>query len=130
MPADGSDGGADSSYAGGTKTTQVCLPQAQIDKYGVVTPQTRNSACRMIDVVKKTNGMTADMVCSGRMSGKGKVESTWLDDQHAKGKVHFVGAIQLGTAASRPMEWTSESTSTFKSTDCGDVKPFIMPEDL
>jgi hypothetical protein len=81
----------------------------------------------MVDIVKKTNSMTGKMVCSGGISGKGDIESSWEDDQHAKGKVHFVGTLQIGQDT-RPMEWTSESTSTFKSADCGDVKPLEMPE--
>jgi hypothetical protein len=26
------------------------------------------------------------------------------------------------------LEWTSQSTSTFKGRDCGAMKPFAMPE--
>ena len=69
--------------------------------------------------------MTADMICDGPMSGKGTMESTAIDSEHAKGKVHFAGTIHAGPN-SKPIEWTVESSSVFKAADCGDVKPFPM----
>jgi hypothetical protein len=127
LPAAVGDGGDNSAFEGGTKTRLVCLTQAQIEKYGAIAPLTRSGTCQVVDVVKKDNSMTAGMICSGRLSGMGSLASSWEDDQNAKDKVHFVGLIQAG-ANTRPMEWTSESTSTFKGRDCGDMKPFAMPE--
>jgi hypothetical protein len=34
--------------------------------------------------------------------------------------------MQMGQN-SRPIEWTSESTSVYKGPDCGSVKPLPMP---
>ena len=112
-------GGAN-AVAGGPHTTMVCLTQQQIDKYGAVVPPTRG--CQVTNVVKKGDGMTADLVCTGPMSGKGTLEAHVVDDEHAKGKVHFVGSIQAGPNT-MPVEWTVESSSVFKSADCGNVKP-------
>ena len=114
------------AMAGGTHTTLVCLTQQQIDKYGAIVPQTRGRACEVTNIVKKGDGMTADMVCTGAMSGKGTLESHLVDSDHAKGKVHFVGSIQAGPNA-MPIEWTAQSSSVFKGADCGDVKPVPMP---
>ena len=105
---------------GGTHTTQVCVTQQYFDKYGAILPQI--SGCRVTNLVKKANGMTADMECTGRMSGKGSMESSWADDEHATGKVHFVGSMQVGPN-SKPMEWTTASSSIYKGIDCGTVKP-------
>jgi hypothetical protein len=121
MPA-----GSNSPFGGGPHTTQVCLTQAMIDKYGAPTPQGRE--CQVANIVLKPNGMTADLVCSGRMSGKGSLESSWTDPDHAKGKVHFTGAMQMGPN-STPVEYTLESVSTYKGPDCGNVKPMFMPGD-
>lgn len=118
-------GGANAPFAGGTHTIKVCLTQEQIDKYGAIVPQSRG--CQVTNIVKKANGMTADMECSGTMSGKGTLESTLTDEEHAKGKVHFVGTMHMGPNT-RPVEWTVQSSSVFKSADCGDVKPAPMPD--
>lgn len=118
-------GGANAPFAGGTHTTKVCLTQEQIDKYGAIVPQSRG--CRVTNIVKKANGMTADMECTGTMSGKGTLESTLTDEEHAKGKVHFIGTMHMGPNT-RPVEWTVQSSSVFKSADCGDVKPAPMPD--
>jgi hypothetical protein len=112
---------------GGTHTTLVCLTQQQIDKYGAIVPQTHGRSCEVTNIVKKGDGMTADMVCTGTMSGKGTLESHLIDNDHAKGKVHFVGSIQAGPKA-MPVEWTIQSSSVFKSADCGDVKPIVTPD--
>ena len=77
----------------------------------------------MTNIVKKPNGMTADMVCTGTMTGKATLESFSTDGERAKGKVHFIGSLHAG-AKTMPMEWTTESSAIFKTADCGDVKPF------
>jgi hypothetical protein len=61
------------------------------------------------------------------MSGKGTVAASWIDQEHTTSKVHFAGTLQAGPAP-KPVEWTVESTSVFKSADCGGVKPYVAPE--
>ena len=117
---------ADSPLAPGPRVTRVCLTQEMIGKFGAPVPTSRND-CSMANVQKGEHGMTADLICSGRVNGKGTVHSDWQDAEHATGGVHFAGTVQ-GRADQRPIEWTSQSTSVFKSADCGDVKPNPIPE--
>ena len=118
--------GAHSPFGGGPITAQVCLSQAMIDKYGAPMPQSRNGECQIANVVIKPNSMSADWICSGRMAGKGTLESSWADPNHARGKVHFVGVMQSGQN-SRPVEYTIETSSVYKGPDCGSVKPAPVP---
>jgi hypothetical protein len=106
-------------------TVQVCLTQAMIDKYGAPVSQSRD--CQISNVMMKPTGMTAEMVCTGKMSGHGEIESSWTDGNVAKGKVHFVGTMGAGPN-SMPVEWTVASTSVYKGPDCGSVKPMPMPD--
>jgi hypothetical protein len=92
-----------------------------IDKYGGPIPQTHE--CKMLNVNKTAKGMTADWVCSGRMSGKGTIESSWVDENRITGRIHFAGTLQMGQTGSRPVEWTNAMTSVYKGADCGGVKP-------
>jgi hypothetical protein len=117
--------GANAAFGGGPHTTQVCITQQMIDRYGGPVPQSRGN-CQMSNVVKKSDGMTADWVCTGAMNGKGTVESSWTEDGRSKSKVHFTGEMQMGQR-SAPVEWTMESTSVFKGSDCGNVKPPPIP---
>jgi len=112
---------AAAAFGGGPRTTQVCLTQAMIDKYGAPVPQGRGD-CQVSNVKLSDHGMTADMVCTGRMGGNATVESSWTDDEHATGKVHFTGTLQAGPSP-KPIEWTINSTSVYKGADCGNVKP-------
>jgi len=107
--------------AGGSRTAQVCVSQEQIDKYNGVPPQTRGD-CQVSNIVKKDDGYTADVACTGRMSSKGMVEASYSADGHGKTKVHLLGAMQMGPD-SKPVEMTIESLSTYKGPDCGSVKP-------
>ncbi len=122
MPA-----GANSPFGGGARTTQVCLTQAMIDKFGAPTPQSHNNQCQISNVHLNPGSMTADWVCSGMMAGKGSVESSWSDPDHATGKVHFEGSMQMGQNAT-PIEYTILSTSVYKGPDCGSVKPIVVPD--
>ena len=119
-------GTAGNPAIGGTHTTQVCLTQDMIDNYGALLPQSRGQ-CVIANKLMKPGGMTADWVCTGRMSGKGALESMWTDPKHVRNKVHFEGTIQEESGRN-PVEWTTESTSVFKSADCGSVKPLPLPE--
>lgn len=107
----------------GPHTTQICVTQEQIDKYGT-TPPEMHGECKVENIVKKPNGMTAEMVCSGHVTGKGDILATWTDADSSTSKVHFTGTMQMGPN-SQPFEWTVESTSVFKGADCGSVKPIV-----
>src|ERR1035438_4134765 len=110
---------------GGPHTVPVCLTQAQIDKYGAPIPQSRGN-CQTTNIVMKPTGMTAELVCTGSMSGHGEVESSWADSGTVKSKVHFTGTMQAGPNP-MPVEWTNVFTSVYKGSDCGSVKPLPMP---
>lgn len=105
----------------GPHVTKIRVTQEQIDKYGTVPPQAHGD-CRLTDINKTAHGMTADLVCSGHMQGKGTVQAAWTDDSHSTSKVHFTGEMQMGPS-SKPFEWTVESSSVYEGSDCGSVKP-------
>jgi hypothetical protein len=121
----GMSGGPNSPFGGGTHTNTVCITQEQIDKFGAPPPQTRGD-CQVANVAKSASGMTAEITCTGNMTGKGTVVATWTDAEHTISKVHFTGTLQAGPSP-KPVEWTVSSTSVFKSADCGDVKPLVVP---
>lgn len=106
-------------------TVQVCLTQAMIDKYGV--PITAGQGCKIINVVLHATSMTGEMVCTGRMTGKATLQSSWADPNIAKGSSHFVGTMQMGQR-SGPIEYTTQTTSVYKGSDCGSVAPMPMPQ--
>ncbi|MGA3082594.1 MAG: DUF3617 domain-containing protein [Terracidiphilus sp.] len=112
----------------GPHTTQICVTQAMIDKYGgpTATPPSRNSDCKMTDISIKPTGMTATMVCTGQMNATGTVVATFTDANTTHSKVHITGTMQMGPN-SRPVDMTMDSTSVYKGPDCGSVKPFEAP---
>src|SRR5579871_6195126 len=120
---------AAAAFGGAPHTSQMCLTQEMIDKYGAPMPQQNpRQSCQVSNVQKSATGMSADWVCTGAMSGKGSIESHWSPDGTVTGKVHFAGSMQMGPNPT-PIEWTSTSTSVYKGPDCGSVKPLQMPKD-
>ncbi len=107
--------------AHGPRTSQVCVSQEQIDKYNGVPPQMRGD-CQVINMVKKADGYTADISCTGQMTAKGTVEASYTEDGHGKTKMHMAGTMSMGPN-SAPVEYTMVSDSTYKGADCGSVKP-------
>ena len=118
---------AAAAFGGGPHTSNVCLSQAWVDKFGGAIPQNRGD-CQMTNVQLTATGMTATMVCTGRMAGSGTVEADWSIPDTGKGKVHFTGTMQMGPNAT-PIEWTTEFSSVYKGPDCGNVKPVPVPAD-
>jgi Protein of unknown function (DUF3617) len=117
---------AAAAFGGAPHTSEVCLTQEMIDKYGAPMPQSHDE-CQITNVSKTIDSMSADMVCSGHVTGKGTIESHWSMSGTATGKVHFTGSMQMGPNPT-PIEWTVESSSVFKGPDCGSVKPLPMPK--
>jgi len=111
-----------SPFSGAPRTTQVCVTQAMIDKYGgpAVTPG--RGDCQMTGISLTATGMTATMACTGQMAGNGTVSTTWTMGASSQTKVHFTGTMQMGPR-SAPVGWTMQATSTYKGPDCGNVKP-------
>ena len=113
------------AFNGTPHAMQVCLTQQMIDRYGAPMPQNR-AGCQYTNIQKGLTSVSGDLVCTGAMSGKGTVNSSWSADGTVKSKVHFQGTMQMGPNAT-PVEWTSDSTSVYKGADCGSVKPLPMP---
>jgi Protein of unknown function (DUF3617) len=109
------------------RTTQVCVTQAMIDKYGGPNPQPQHGDCKMTDVVMKPNGMTGRISCTGQMNVTGTVESTWTDaGTTTHTNLHMTGDMQMGQMK-HPVDMTMKADSTFKGPDCGSIKPIEMP---
>jgi hypothetical protein len=110
-----------SPFGGAPRTSEICVTQEQIDKFGGPPPQSRG-ACQVTNMQKSANGISASISCTGQMSASGTFKASWSDDGHSKSTMHMTGTMQMGPN-SKPVEWTTESTSTFKSADCGSVRP-------
>ncbi|MGD0481911.1 MAG: DUF3617 family protein [Terracidiphilus sp.] len=117
--------GAANPFAPTTRTTEVCLTREMIDKFGVPVT-TPAQSCTISNVVLKSDSMTAEMTCTGKMNMHATMESSWPSGNTAHGKIHVTGTMQMGPNASQ-VEYTVESTSTYKGADCGSVKPLPMP---
>ena len=123
MPA-----GAPSASPFAPHTSQVCVTQAMIDKYGGPNPQLPHGDCKVTDVSRTSDGMTAKIACTGQMSATGTVESTWPDANTTHTTVHLTGSMAMGQM-NHPIDMTMKADSVYKGADCGNVKPPQMPSE-
>jgi hypothetical protein len=103
------------------RTWQACLTPKMIEKYGAIVPDYLSNVCQLVNVAKTPGGMTADMVCSGHITGKGTLQVAWSDSEHSKGNIHFSGTIHPGENDIK-IEWSATTTSVYKGPDCGTLK--------
>lgn len=108
----------------GTHTTQYCFTQEMVDA-GALLPQSRGQ-CRIEDKVIKPGSITGTYVCSGKMKGMGKLESTLPDLEHVNSSIHFEGTLDVNAQA-KPLEWTTTSMSVYKGAQCGPAAAQAAP---
>jgi polyisoprenoid-binding protein YceI len=99
-----------------------------IDKFGGPNPAPANphADCKVTNVVQKSNGMSANITCTGQMNATGTVESTYVDANTTKSAIQITGTMEMG-GKSNPVDMSMQSTSVYKGPDCGSVKPMTMP---
>ncbi len=112
--------------APGSHTKQYCFTQAMLDA-GVLLPQSRGQ-CRIENKVSKPGSVTADYVCTGKIQGTGKLETTLPDLEHVNSSIHFAGTMDVN-AHLRPIEWTTTSSAVYKGAQCseGPALPSGLP---
>jgi hypothetical protein len=108
---------------GAAHTTQVCVTQAMIDKYGGPASTPPQGQCQMTNVSLTASGMTASLACSGKTNMTGTVQTTFVDANTSKTTMTMNMSMGNGQA----MTMTMQSTATYKGADCGSVKPMAMP---
>jgi len=107
----------------GSHTSQICVTQAMIDKYGGPYSNPQRGSCQTTNVVVTPAGMTANLTCSGQMSMTGTVQTTFVDANTTKTTVQMT----MTTPNGQTMNMTTQSTATYKGPDCGSVKPVTIP---
>ena len=103
-------------------TSQVCVTQAMIDKYGGPYSNPPQSQCQMTNLSVTATGMTASLTCTGRGSMTGTVQTIFVDANTTKTTVQMSMAMGPNT-----MNMTMVSTAVFKGSDCGSVQPLALP---
>ena len=104
------------------RTSQVCVTQAMIDKYGGPYSNPQQGQCQISDLSVTATGMSANLTCSGQMNMNGTVRTTFVDANTTKTTVQM--SMTMG---SNTMNMTMESTASYKGPDCGSVQPLALP---
>jgi hypothetical protein len=104
------------------RTSQVCVSQAMIDKYGGPYSNPQRGNCQLTGVSLTATGMTASIACTGQMPMNGTVSTSFVDANTTKTTVQMTASMGGNT-----MNMTMQATATYKGSDCGSVQPLAMP---
>lgn len=83
--------------------------------------------CSVANKAQTSHGIAYDTACNGpSMSSKGHIDFQLLDAEHFNGTSH---TTVTGTSHGAPVNMTMDKTFTakFVSSDCGSVKPVVVP---
>jgi hypothetical protein len=115
-------------------TTQVCVTQAMIDKYGGPYSNPPRGDCKVTNISLRADGMTASLACTGQMNATGTVETKFVEGGNTTdATVHIRGTMKPAwvpkdvASNSVPVDITIQTTSVYKGADCGSVQPFPTP---
>jgi hypothetical protein len=107
----------------GSRTQQVCVTQAMINKYGGPYSNPQNGQCQVTNVSLSPTGMSADLSCTGRATMTGTVKTVFVDANTTKTTMQ----MNMTTGNGQQMDMTMQSTATYKGADCGSVQPLTLP---
>jgi len=107
----------------GSRTQQVCVTQAMVDKYGGPYSNPQNAQCQVTNISLTSSGMSATLTCTGRMNGTGTVTTTFVDANTTKTTMQMNMTMGNG----QQMNMTMQSTASYKGSDCGSVQPLALP---
>jgi len=97
-------------------TTQYCMTEAEVNADGP--PPSLQKQCKMENMHVTGNTMSADMVCTGEMQGRGHMTVTYDGPEHYSGKMAFTGS-----AGGQTRNVTDTFDGKWLSPNCGSVKP-------
>jgi hypothetical protein len=98
--------------------SEVCVTAAQAALDTPPNLERTQSGCAAQNVKNAGNKVSSDIVCTGRIQGKGVMETTYSGMTHYQGTYNF-----NGTAEGRPQSVKSAFSANFVSANCGSVKP-------
>lgn len=101
-------------------THQTCITPEQAARETIPNISDAESGCKVAGQKREGDRFTADVVCDGRMKGKGTVTTTLSGSKSYTGKMVFSGT----SAEGMPLNMSSEAVGTWKSADCGSVQPY------
>lgn len=101
--------------------SRMCMSQAEVDDDAPPHIDPASTGCQTRVTAKTPSALTAEMVCSGALKGKGNLQIVYRGDEHYAGTYSFKGTVE-GNA--------STITTSFKGdwmkADCGKIKPYKL----
>lgn len=86
---------------------------------------TPGAQCSVSNKVKTARGVSYDNACTSQaMNSKGHIDVQLPDSEHFSGTSH---TTVTRTGAGKPMNIDKTFKATFANSDCGSVKPLVIP---
>jgi hypothetical protein len=102
------------NMSGHSITVQHCMTQAEVD--AASPPAIRQKECKIANARTSGNSFSADMTCSGEMTGTGHMEVTYDSPEHYAGKSTMNGQVN-----GHPMATSTSFEGRWVGADCKGV---------
>lgn len=100
-----------------TTTNQYCITAEEIANRAPF-GEGMDDDCQQQNFVSNDQGMSVDLVCTGRMNGVGRIEYVFDSATHYTGSMTFEGTMD-----GRQSNMTNTMEGSWVSADCGNVAP-------
>ena len=106
-------------------TSQICMTQEQVNADKPPAMSNREESCDTKVLNQSPGLMEANVSCHGRMNGVGHIKVIWRGNEHYEGIYNFKGVMN-----GQPHEMTTHYSGDYVKSDCGAVKPFVLPRSM
>jgi len=106
-------------------TTQICMTQEQVIADKPPAMSNREESCDTKVLNQSPSLMESSVSCHGRMNGVGHIKIIWRGNEHYEGTYNFKGVMD-----GQPHEMTTHYSGDYVKSDCGAVKPFVLPKSM
>jgi len=106
-------------------TTQICMTQEQVNADKPPAMNNRDESCDTKVLTMSPGLMESEITCHGHMNGTGHMKISWRGNEHYEGTYNFKGVME-----GQPREMSSRYSGDFVQSDCGSVKPIMLPRQM
>lgn len=106
----------------GSMVSKICISKEMAERDQPPLMSTNQTGCVHKNAQRSSTGYSADIVCNGpNMTGSGTVKGTFVGDTFSA-----VNDFK-GSSHGEPVNRHSETTGKYLGSDCGNIKPMLMP---
>jgi uncharacterized protein DUF3617 len=103
--------------------TQICMTPEEVNMDHPPAMDRDGQSCTSKVLSQSATSVTTEVTCHGKVEGKGRSQVSWRGTDHYQGTYVFRGSME-----GKVQQISTSYTGDFVKSDCGAVKPMVMPK--